>query len=239
MTKEEGKKDNESWKQEKQQISRSINIWITRAMVGHRHEMTEKKEKRFSGSRTILLKNSSRIEKYGDAGYVYEYPLYITGTNGYNSGWVYFNKFDGLRFKQNINKIFETELNLNTPTEADRENMNFLTDVTGVVGILDTYKRMIEQYNDVSKLNIEHKEEILQEKLSQNDTTMNALAGVVTSRSAPGSFVSKENIGGSGLAKKTQNRRIHKFGGRKTLNKFVKKKEKKRNKKKKKQTNKK
>ena len=117
--------------------------------------------------------------------------------------------------------------------------MNFLTDVTGVVGILDTYKRMIEQYNDVSKLNIEHKEEILQEKLSQNDTTMNALAGVVTSRSAPGSFVSKENIGGSGLAKKTQNRRIHKFGGRKTLNKFVKKKEKKRNKKKKKQTNKK
>jgi len=236
--KDKGKTDNESWKKEKAQMSRNINIWITRAIVGHRHEMNEKKEKRFSGNRTILLKNTSRIEKYDESGYVYEYPLYITGTNGYNSGWVYFNKFDGLRFKQSINKIFETELNINSPTEMDTENMNFLTDVTGIVGILDTYKRMIEQYNNVSKLNIEHKEEILQQKLSQNDNTISALAGVSNPSISPPS-VSEEKVGGSGLAKKTQNRRIPKFGGKKTLNKLVKKKAKKRNKKKKKQTNKK
>ena len=239
LGKDKEKTDDESWKKEKAQISRSINIWITRAMVGHRHEMNEKKEKRFSGNRTILLKNTSRIEKYDDVGHVYEYPLYITGTNGYNSGWVYFNKFDGLRFKQSINKIFETELNINSPTETDTENMNFLTDVTGIVGILDTYKRMIEQYNKVSKLNIEHKEEILKEKLSQSDTAINALAGVSTNRSILPPSVSEEKEGGSGLAKKTQNRKIHKFGGKKTLNKLVKKKAKKRNKKKKKQTNKK
>ena len=236
--KDKGKIDDKSWKKEKAQISRSINIWITRAMVGHRHEMNEKKEKRFPGNRTILLKNTSSIEKYDESGHVYEYPLYITGTNGYNSGWVYFNKFDGLRFKQSINKIFETELNINSPTETDTENMNFLTDVTGIVGILDTYKRMIEQYNNVSKLNIEHKEEILQQKLSQSDNAISALAGVSNRIISPPS-VSEEKVGGSGLAKKTQNRRIHKFGGKKTLNKLVKKKAKKRNKKKKKQTNKK
>ena len=117
--------------------------------------------------------------------------------------------------------------------------MNFLTDVTGIVGILDTYKRKIEQYNNVSKLNIEHKEEILQEKLSQSDNAISALAGVSTNRSLSPPSVSEEKVGGSGLAKKTQNRRIHKFGGKKTLNKLVKKKAKKRNKKKKKQTNKK
>ena len=235
----EGKTDDKSWQKDKNNISRNINIWITRAMLGHREEVNEKKERRFSGNRSILLKNSSRIEKYDDTGYVYEYPLYITGTNGYNSGWVYFNKFDGLRFKQNINKIFETQLNINTTNETDSENMNFLTDVTGIIGILNTYKRMIDQYNKVSKLTIDHKEEILREKLEQSDTAMSALAGFSPNRTGVVSRSSPENTGGSGLAKKTQNRRIHKFGGKKTLNKLVKKKEKKRNKKKKKQTSKK
>jgi hypothetical protein len=178
----------------------------------------------FTGKSAIMIDSSS--EGQGQKGTnddgIYEYPLYIAGTDGYESGWVYFNKNDANEIKLRLLSLFARE-----SKDVDK----FLTDVTGLESPLSLRVQHIDLRNEAIKSGKKMKIDL--ENFNSYRQAVSEVSAI--NRSDP----SRGPSGGSavkkgGLAGRTQNKRIHEIGRVKTLKKEKKKKKKKKEKKEKK-----
>ena len=206
-------------------LQKDISQWLDRMYFGSRRSGN------FTEKSAIMIDSSS--EDKGQKGNkddgIYEYPLYIAGTDGYESGWVYFNKNDANEIKLRLLSLFAGE-----PKDVDK----FLTDVTGLESPLSLRVQHIDLRNEAiksgKKLKIdldkfkEYKEGVAMYKNNHASAYQQPITG-----SLPVSPSSPSQKGG--LAGRTQNKRIHDIGRVKTLKKEKKKKKKKKEKKEKKE----
>ena len=130
--------------------------------------------------------------------------MYIAGTRGYDSGWVYFNKNDALLIAQNFDNLLTTYKNT--------EELNqFMSELTGIPDVVQTRKTIMDLHNKLFKMDID---------LSQQREIYKAsLTGVQMA-------TPRTNIGGGYI--NTQ-RKVKGSKGNRTL-KRIKKKQKKKNK---------
>ena len=196
-------------------LQKDISQWLDRMYFGSRRSGN------FTEKSAIMIDSSSegKGEKSNKGDGIYEYPLYIAGTDGYESGWVYFNKNDANEIKLRLLSLFAGK-----PKDVDK----FLTDVTGLESPLSLRVQHIDLRNEAIKSGKKLKIDL------QNFKSYKEGVSEVTRN-----FIgNREPISGSqtgGLAGRTQNKRIHDIGRVKTLKKEKKKKKKKKEKKEKKE----
>ena len=150
-----------------------IAEWLSRFVIG---ETLDRGNSGLSGhEKTITVKNTRNAGEGEDVnkGALYEYPLYIAGTRGYDSGWVYFNKNDALLIAQNFD-------NLLTQYKNTDELNQFMSELTGIPDVVQTRKTIMDLHNKLFGMNIE----LSKEKLI-NEATIKAVQESTPSYSMP------------------------------------------------------
>ena len=199
-------------------LQKDISQWLDRMYFGSRRSGN------FTEKSAIMIDSSSegKGEKGNKGDGIYEYPLYIAGTDGYESGWVYFNKNDANEIKLRLLSLFAGK-----PEDVDK----FLTDVTGLENPLSLRVQHIDLRNEAIKSGKKLKIDLEKfDSYRQAVSEVSAINRSDQSRGLSGGSAVKKG----GLAGRTQNKRIHEIGRVKTLKKEKKKKKKKKEKKEKK-----
>jgi hypothetical protein len=163
---------------------KDIAEWLSRFVIG---ETLARGKSRLSGhEKTITVKNTRNAGDGEDVnkGALYEYPLYIAGTRGYDSGWVYFNKNDALLIAQNFDNLL-TQYN-------NKEELNqFMSELTGIPDVVQTRRAIMMYHNKLFEIEIDLSQQREIYKASLNAVQM-ATPGITRTSSLEGGYINTQ-----------------------------------------------